>query len=225
MNLIDQINNLQYFCNKFYNVKEPTQKIKYSPNTNNIYYNNKHNNIIFEKEDTLKTAFKYKDLNPLILILADENIPGGTWVSNCQEEVLFRRTALYAHLNKTYYPIKEDELLLAKNVGIFSLTEPIIDYNIKHSLDFVALPCVKSYNNQQHLREILRNKLRLLFNTCKEHSYSTIILGALGCGAFSCNPHSVADLMKEVINEYNSMTIIFSILGANYNIFKDHFNK
>jgi hypothetical protein len=130
----------------------------------------------------LEVAFKYDQLNPLILILADEKYPGGTLVSNCQEEVLFRRTMLYSYLQKELYPLSDDELILIKNVGIINrdLNDSFIKkISIIRKIDFVALPCVRSYtnSNQTNLKNILKNKLRLLFQVCIKHNYKSIILG------------------------------------------------
>ncbi len=233
MNIINQINKINEYCNNNYIVYYPAIKIKYNGSNatfvNAPFTNNK---IIFEKEDTLKTAIKYNHLNPVVLILADEYSPGGTYISNCQEETLFRRTALFAHMKKSLYPINMDELIYAKSVAVFSETEPIIDFSIKYRFDFIALPSVRNLTNYNDISpgllvseienntiNIMKNKLRLLFDTVKRNNNNTIILGAMGCGAFGCKPEIVANIMKKVISEYSDLIIIFSILGANYNVF------
>ncbi len=50
-----------------------------------------------------------------------------------------------------------------------------------------------------------------------------MILGAIGCGEFGCNPKEVALIFKEVLCEFNqySLTIIFAIPGELYNVFRD----
>jgi uncharacterized protein (TIGR02452 family) len=224
--IIDQIKIVQFFCKNHYMVKIPVQKIKYDNKyviTSSINLLNK-NKIIFEKNDTLLTALKYQDLNPLILIFADETTPGGTTISNCQEEVLFRRTTLFAHLQTKWYPIKDDELLLVKDVGILNCENNSI--GVTSELDFIALPCVKSYVGRLQnpdLYDILKNKIRLIFQTCVKYNYKTVILGALGCGAFSCNAKEVAIVFKEVVEEFENhdLCIIYSILGGSYSIFSD----
>lgn len=227
-NIINFIELLREHCSKNYNVKIPSIKI------NNEQLQNygsakiiKNNTIQFIREDTLKTAVQSKKsgYKPLVLILADEKVPGGTLISSCQEETLFRRTALISHLDKRFYPLKDNELVYSQNVAVFNLNDFNTDFTEKYSLDFVALPSVKNYYKQIELRETMKIKLHMLFNLYKLHNYTDLILGAMGCGAFGCNANSMAMLIKEVINEYDGMNITFSILGANYNIFKQCFEK
>ena len=106
---------------------------------------------------------------------------------------------MLSYLEKKLYPHSEDELILIKNVGIIS-----------------------RYLNDSFIKKI--SIIRLLFQVCIKHNYKSIILGAMGSGVFGCNGFEVATIMKEIINEYNNeynneLTIIFVILGCNFNIF------
>jgi len=227
--LMDKITSLREHCNNTYIVEKASLKIKYNSelfiSKKNKMGASKQNTIIFVKGDTLKTAIKYNNYDPLILIFADNYVPGGTWVSNCQEEVLFRRSALFAHLPTTLYPIAEREILLAKDVAIFNIDpndyKPLNYNNILYKFDFIALPCVKNYNGEKDVYLILRDKIRLLFQTCIMYDYKTIILGAIGCGAYGCNPKNIAEVFKEVQVEYEhcGLTIIYSFIGSINNIF------
>jgi uncharacterized protein (TIGR02452 family) len=173
---------------------------------------------------------KYAPLRPLVLILADERNPGGTLVSNCQEETLFRRTCLFAHLglNKdTFYPIQDDDLIFVPSVGVIHTDISrtfLTDFTVKQKCDFIVLPCVKDYTrpSQRELYVKLRNKIRSIFQTAIQFEYKCVILGALGCGAFGCDSKSVATVFKEVANEYKNcgLLIVYSILGKSYDIFK-----
>ena len=151
------------------------------------------------------------------MILADEST---TYVSNMQEESLFRRTT---HLTKNFYPILHDEALLARHVGCFSLTEDFNDYSIKFFADFIACPGLKNFNGDAIECEIFENKIRLIFDIAIKYNYNSLILGALGTGAFYCNPKHVANCFKKIILEYNGKieNIVFAITGNKYNIFKD----
>jgi len=226
---MNHITSLREHCRSNYIVEKESTKINYN---SDIFKRNKHkigksskNKIIFEKGDTLKTAIKYKKNNPLILIFADDNVPGGTWISSCQEETLFRRSALFGHLPKTMYPIGEREILLAYDVPIYHIEDNYnsLDYNVLYRFNFIALPCVKYYNGEEYLYIILRDKIRLLYQTCIINDYNTIILGALGCGAYGCNPKHVAKVFKEVQDEYENcgINIIYSFIGSISNIFTD----
>lgn len=232
MNLLAlQIKNMIKYCNNITNIVPPI-KIKYN-NNHNIIDNKYHKNkIIFTQTDTLKTALQNINYNPLVLIFADEYNPGGTLVSNCQEETLFRRTALYKYLTKDLYPIENDELILVRNVDIIddNINESFIT---KHSaiskLDFIALPCVRSYTDptQIELKQKLTHKIELIFQTCEKYNYNCVILGAMGSGAFGCSAKEIAIIMKDIIDKYSylNMTVIISILGKSYNIYRDIFSK
>lgn len=184
------------------------------------------NTIHFFKEDTLKTALNYKKkgMKPLVVILADDETPGGTLISNCQEETLFRRTALMAHLTPDLYPIKSGEIIYVPHVSVYSEDDTCSGvFNEMCCMDFAALASVKNYNGQEELREIMKEKMRLLLNRFCISQNDVIILGALGCGAYGCNGKAMATLLKEVICEFKGLTIAFAILGANYGIFKNAF--
>ena len=231
--LMNHILSLRDHCKNDYIVEKPSIKLNYN---SAIFLENKHkigksskNKIIFEKGDTLKTAIKYEKNNPLILIFADDIVPGGTWISSCQEETLFRRSALYAHLPETMYPIDKRDLLLAYDVPIYNTEDDfkLYDYNVLYKFNFVALPCVRNYNGEEDLYLILKDKIRLLYQTCIINDYDTLILGALGCGAYGCNAENVAKVFKEVQDEYENcdLTIIYSFIGSIGNIFIDVLNK
>ena len=220
--IIHKITSLKQHCENNYHVQIPTTKIQFTPN----YPPNgtsTENRIVFVQADTLITAMQYT--HPLVLIFADDVTPGGTWISNCQEEVLFRRSALCAHLRPTMYPIHTGELLFARDVAIFN-TNPYdytqINYNEPiRSLDFVAIPCVRNYNGEYEVYIVLRDKIRFIYQTCIQYSYTTIILGAFGCGAYGCNAKQTARVFKEVQHEFSNhnLTIVYAILGTMYHVF------
>jgi hypothetical protein len=122
INIVNQqIQNMKWFCFTQYKPTINPTKITYNNKFDINIQHPRQNTIIFKKQDTLETTIEYINLNPLVLILADEQQPGGTLVSNCQEETLFRRTTLFAHLDKSKsYPIRDDELILTPSVGIIT---------------------------------------------------------------------------------------------------------
>ena len=70
-------------------------------------------------------------------------------------------------------------------------------------------------------------RIRAQFNTLKKSNIKNVVLGAHGCGAFLNPPEKVAEIYKEVINEFikDFNVISFAIFNAgygpdNYTIFK-----
>ena len=66
-------------------------------------------------------------------------------------------------------------------------------------------------------RKLFENKIRNILNVAFLHKHETVILGALGCGAWQCPQEEVANIFKEVLKEYNGIfhTIVFAILEVN----------
>jgi uncharacterized protein (TIGR02452 family) len=212
-NIMDYVERLRAHCTTQYTHKQPTLKL-----TNSV-------NIIVENMDVLDVARKFD--NPLILILADDKRPGGTWISGLQEESLFRRTALFSHLTEDFYPLQDDEVLLAREVAVFSLKD---ECSLKSFvpigyLDFIACAGVKQMSkNDTELIQKLTIKIKTILDTAIQYKYKNVVLGALGIGGFSCDPKAVARCFKSVIYEYNKQefdTIAFAILGNKSEIFRD----
>ena len=74
---------------------------------------------------------------------------------------------------------------------------------------------------------LTKEKIEAIFKLGIIKKYSTIIVGAFGCGAFRNPPDEVAKIFNEIIKIYGQYyeNIIFSIIGDdNYNIFKNNIN-
>jgi uncharacterized protein (TIGR02452 family) len=227
-NIILTINNIQKFCKERYEIQNNTEKIKFNEK---YIINNKliKNRLYFYKLDTLSCAIKLNQNKPLVLILGDDIVPGGTLISNCQEEKLFRRSTLFSHLTPDYYPFNNDELLYCQNVGVFSENE-MTEYNdlkINYYFSFISIAGERNYSgNNENKKTNLENKIRLIFQVAIDKKYDTLILCALGCGAFGCQPKYVSLCFLKVYNEflYSDLNVVFSILGSSYNIFYDTFS-
>lgn len=205
-------------------------------------YDNENNKIIphvqIIKNDTLDSALDLLKLgyNPLVLNMADIYHPGGC-VEACagmQEESLFRRSNYHCHLLKEFYPIEKNAAIYSPNVCVFRDNENNNYVNIGlNYLSFVACPALsmpqldpKDQNKfTQEDEQIFRNKIRLIFQIAYENKHDTLILGALGCGAFGCPVKHVAKLFFEEIQncKYQFTIIVFAIFGKNYELFKDSF--
>jgi uncharacterized protein (TIGR02452 family) len=182
--------------------------------------NDKKTCIQVVKSDTLEEAVKMK--NPLVLIFADADRPGGCVAAGAgmQEESLFRRSALHKHLLEEMYPIEEDACIYAPDV-------PLVDLPGK-TLCFIACPGIKMpsldkgntcFYDEDEL--LFRKKVELICQVACRHGHTDLVLGALGCGVWGGPPRHASEIFKSVLQKYEFENVTFAVLGANYNIFKD----
>lgn len=203
------------------------------------------------KDDTIVAARRLQGegLKPMVLNLADDCFPGGFVVagSGAQEESLFRRSnyCISLHndpLKERLYPIHSNEAIYSPDVTVFRTTEAdgyrFLQRPFK--LDFIACPGLKypqlvqdSEDERKHLsdtdKQTLRQKIRLILQVGAETGHDSLVLGALGCGAWNNPPRDVAAIFKDVLAENQGVfkVIVFAILSVtefdtdNYQIFKD----
>lgn len=184
---------------------------------------------------------KEQGYNPAVLNMASRRNPGGgvTTGAGAQEETLFRRTNLFRSLYQfapyaEQYGIKPShhQYPLDRNFGgVYTpnaiyfreseqkgyalLEEPV-------SLSFITVAgmnrpdltddgYIAPYNV-----EPIKNKIRTIFRMGLVHGHDSLVLGALGCGAFRNPPRHVARLFHEVMDEpeFNNKyrRIVFAIL-------------
>ena len=139
--------------------------------------------IRVENRDAIEVALEMKD--PLVMILADADVPGGCIFggANMQEESLFRRTALFAHLKKEHYPIAHDEALYARDVMFFFDTEErgYAPMDPETRLSFVACPGIKMPATDARGRLLpedaatLTRKVRLIVRVAVEEGHTHIV--------------------------------------------------
>ena len=184
---------------------------------------------------------KEQGYNPAVLNMASRRNPGGgvTTGAGAQEETLFRRTNLFRSLYQfapyaEQYGIKplRQQYPLDRNFGgIYTpnaiyfreseqkgyalLEEPI-------SLSFITVAGMNRPDLTadgmiaDHYVEPIKNKIRTIFRMGLIHGHDSLVLGALGCGAFCNPPRHVAHLFHEVMDEPEFKNkyrrIVFAIL-------------
>ena len=202
-------------------------------------------------EDCLQTAVRLKEqgLNPAVLNMASRRNPGGGVISGAgaQEETLFRRTNLFRSLyqfasyasqygltkSTHQYPMDRNfggiytpkALLFRKGEkeGYALMDNPV-------ELAFVSVagmnrPDVVDGKIADYLIEPVKNKMRTIFRIGLANGHDSLVLGALGCGAFRNPPRHVARLFHEVIDEEEFANrfklLVFAILD-DHNAHKGH---
>ena len=78
---------------------------------------------------------------------------------------------------------------------------------------------------EDSLVEPIKNKIRTILRIGLEHGHDSLVLGALGCGAFCNPPRHIARLSNEVLKENEFVNkykhIVFAIL-EDHNSHKKH---
>ena len=214
--------------------------IKYIYNDDNqdkFIHININNTYIINKDTTDCGLQLIKEgYNPLVLNMADIYHPGGCVSAGggMQEESIFRRSNYHRHLSSTLYPIQNNEAIYSPNVYVFRDNEDnaYTEFIVPVFMSFVACPSIsmpiltKCLFNETDI-QIFINKIRLIFQIAHENNHDSIVLGALGCGAFGCPIKHVAKLFYlELYNtKYSFKNITFAILGKNCDMFRDNFNN
>jgi uncharacterized protein (TIGR02452 family) len=190
--------------------------------------------------DTITTAMDMldQDLDPLVLNMASDLQPGGGVAkgSTAQEEHLFRCTNYALCTNKSLYPIEDDEVIVTDGVSIIKDQDyqRLPDYV---ELDFIAVAAVRrppleyedgepSYMEPEDQQK-MQDKIDAIFRYAIYQEKDSLLLGALGCGAFRNPPKVVREMFQSAIDRYRRhfRQITFAVLSndnnPNYNIFKE----
>ena len=184
---------------------------------------------------------KEQGYNPAVLNMASRRNPGGGVATGAgaQEETLFRRTNLFRSLYQfaqyaEQYGIKRShhQYPLDRNFGgvytpdaiYFRESEQkgyaLLDEPV--SLSFITVAGMNrpdltddGFIAPYHV-EPIKNKIRTIFRMGLVHGHDSLVLGALGCGAFRNPPRHVARLFHEVMDELEFKNkyrcIVFAIL-------------
>lgn len=178
--------------------------------------------------DCLDVAREYADRKPLVLNMANRQIPGGgvEYGAGAQEECLFRSSNYFQAL----YPLKDSYPMDRNYGGIYSpdvtvfrgLEEdgyPLLGTPFR--VNFVAVAAVNRPRLTSggtftpEIRKATENKIRTVLNIAILQKQKFLILSALGCGAFRNPPEEVAGIFREQLAQepYRSYfrTVIFAI--------------
>ena len=195
------------------------------------------NYLSVETNTSFNAAKKYIQYGKTaVLNFANPHNPGGG-VHNgamAQEEFLCRSSNLYPCIsNKNvfndYYLYQKDmnhyffldRLIYTKGVTVFkddSDVPQIMPKNEWFNVDVItcAAPYIakRKYTNKTALKELLKGRIKNIFEAAIDNDVEVIILGAFGCGAFKNPPEVVAKAFYEVIEENNYSNYFKKIVFA-----------
>ena len=190
--------------------------------------------------------------NPAVLNMASRRNPGGSVISGAgaQEETIFRRTNIHPSLYQfaSYaedYGVAKSPLQypLERNYGgayspcvtIFRGDEKsgyrLLSEAETRQLAFVSVAAISRPDLTDDgllmpkIAESTKTKIRIILRIGLKHGHDSLVLGALGCGAFRNPPHHIAKLFHEVIDEVEFANkykrLVFAILD-DHNAHREH---
>lgn len=169
--------------------------------------------ITVENCDTISAGKKLKDkgLNPVCINMASAWKPGGGWRkgSMAQEESLFYRSTFAVSLEdclkirkRNFYPLSKRALIYSPSILVFKdKYYQLLDWPDCYFLDFIAIAAIRkpklcSGRFTPEDFQITEEKVDGFFKVAYEKGHDSLVLGALGCGAYS-NP------VKEIVKIFN----------------------
>jgi len=189
--------------------------------------------------DTLTTAMLLKNSghDPLVLNMASNTTPGGGVAhgAKAQEEVLFRCSNYDLCTNRRLYPLLDDEFVTTENVTVIKDQ----DYNRLSDyveFDFIAMAAPRKppllfdedgearYMDQED-EELMQGKIDAIFRYALYQDKGSLVLGALGCGAYGNPVTQVRDMFQQALDKYRYYfdNITFAVLAEgknpNYDVF------
>lgn len=180
------------------------------------------NDSLYEAENLVKMG-----LNPCVLNMASFHTPGGgvTRGSSAQEENIFRRTNIFKSLyqfsdigtdfgvgqREERYPLDYNfGGIYTPNVTVFKGSEDT-EYSALEEPFEVGVVSVAAVKNPRcengklvpWVVDILKNKIRQIFDIALENGHDSLVLSAFGCGAYKTPPTEMARLFHEVLSSEN----------------------
>lgn len=189
-----------------------------------------------------------QDRTPVcVLNFANKTYIGGGFYtgSKAQEEDLCRRSTLIETFHPHLYPMDDDECIYSPSVFVFrenaSKNHKIMwtdRVSILPEVSVISMAAEQrptlnragdDYANSPS-RELMKNKMRLILRVAANSYHRRLVLGAIGCGAFSHPSKRVAELWLDVLSEEEFggwfETIVFAVWDPKppHQVFKDFYS-
>lgn len=171
------------------------------------------------------------DHRPVVVNFASHKHPGGGWLNGAvaQEEAICYRTSLAASLRRSNYPLKMDEGIYSPHVLILrddmaSGHRLLVPQTPANELPVISAMTIAAIHKPKIRRFLITNnprpralekkvfardkdrgitkaKMRLALRMAATNGHRSLVLGALGCGAFGNPAEDVAHCWLEVLKE------------------------
>ena len=158
--------------------------------------------------------------------------------ARAQEEHLFRCTSAYRTHRSEWYPLGQTGVIYSPEVRVFMGRRADHAYELQRVKPYTVSMLAVSAPRKPRLRDRveyryeddldqMRLKIDSIFSIARKHGHRTLVLGALGCGAYGNPAQQVAQLFSDAIQTHGAHfdTIAFAVLPGgkhadNYEIFK-----
>lgn len=187
--------------------------------------------------DTLVGAKRMieEGLKPLVLNMASNFVAGGgvRKGSRAQEECLFRRSNYFLTLDtrrlpRHTYPLEHSTAIYSPGVYVVKGTDnSILNKEERFYVDFIAIAGLRrpKLNNLKtsflfdNDRVLLKERVERIYQVGIDQGHDSMLLGALGCGAFKNPVEEVVQVFKEVGVKYDGYfkQIDFAVLSEEGN--------
>jgi len=187
--------------------------------------------IQVDNMDTLDMAilFRREGLNPLVLNMASKFKPGGgvSKGATAQEEVIFRRTNACMTHPPEWYPLEDNEVIYSPQVHIFmdagykfmkESDQSVVSMLANHAIRRPNL-YKGDFTNDDY--DLTYSKIEAIFKIAIIHGHDSMVLGALGCGAYRNPPDEIVNIFKECLVKYKKY---FKKIGFGILVVKDSDN-
>jgi len=153
--------------------------------------------------------------------------------SMAQEEELFRRSNYFLTLKPSFYPLNYSEVIYSNCVYIIK-DKSYIDIQEPKKVSMIAAAALKypdltddklSYYNQKDY-DTMRNTINNIFKVAYINGHKTLVLGAIGCGAYANPVTQIIKIFNECLEKYNKCfkRIVFAVFSRKDKNF-DKFNE
>lgn len=164
--------------------------------------------------DTFQMAheYLYQGQHPLVLNMACADGPGGGVARGCpaQEEELFRRSNAHLTHPPEWYPLKKTEMIYSPEVTVIRDTRsrqfvPIPEFKVSMiACAAVRQPVLSMGQYCDDDYDLMWRKIESLFLVGIQAGHDSVVLGALGCGAYQNPPQEVVELYRQAIRKYGT---------------------
>lgn len=164
-------------------------------------------------QDSLDMAVEFCNdgLEPMVLNMASDYKPGGGVRSgkSAQEECIFRRTNAFMTHPEDWYPLESNQVIYSPEVKVIKDSDyELMDDDDHVTVSMIAVPAIRQpdlkYGTTYHDedRYLMTSKIESIFKIALMMGRDSLVLGALGCGAFHNPPNEVSQIFKSMLNCY-----------------------
>ncbi len=182
--------------------------------------------------DVTQQLVSQGNTNIMVLNLASSYNPGGgvTGGAVAQEEDLFRKTNYFLSLPRKFYPLPKGNVIYTDKVYVVK-DNKFNDIDEPYPVSMLAAAAIKDpiifkgkYTQEDY--NVMKTTIENIFKVAYLHCKETLVLGALGCGAYNNPPIIVASIFNEYLKKYDGCfkNIVFAVYSKHDNNFK-LFNK